>query len=117
MGANDAAEMLEAAKAECIRLEQELARTAQPLTLGVYRNRLGAELTVTGPWMPAPSRSIFGMPAYPLTLGGIYNAESPPDVLGTMRYLVTRQSLADAGYDVDINVPPALAADTTTEGA
>lgn len=123
MGTNDAAEMLDAAKEECIRLERELARTAQPLTLGVYRNAHGAELTVTGLW--APATVSFGIYAgAPLTLGGIYKAHTPPHPLGTLHYLVTRQSLADCGYElteahlhIDINIPAALAADTTTEGA
>jgi len=122
MGTNDAAEMLEAAREECIRLERELARTAQPVTLGVYRNDLGAELTVTGLWTPATIIGIYV--GAPLTLGGIYKAHTPPHPLGTLHYLVTRQSLADCGYQlteahlhIDINIPTALAADTTTEGA
>lgn len=59
---------------------------------GRYRNDLGAELLVTGAWLPnlrGESRQ---------TLGDIATAQTPEDIFGVTHYLVTSRSLAAAGY-------------------
>lgn len=58
---------------------------------GVYRNRVGAELTVTGP--------IKSVGKYSMLRGStIYEAVAVDDLLGNTHYLVTEESLREATY-------------------
>lgn len=59
---------------------------------GLYRNRLGAELHVTG------IASI--LTGYNTLSGDIAIAESRDELFGTRVYLVTEQSLTSAGYEL-----------------
>ena len=58
---------------------------------GLYRNSLGAELQVTRP----ADRVLFY-----LTIGGIWEAHTCWNLGSQTYYLVTPQSLADAGYEL-----------------
>lgn len=59
---------------------------------GKYKNRTGAVLEVTGP-------VIGGVGGY-LTIGGIWKAESEPGLFGQDDYLVTEESMREAGYEL-----------------
>ncbi|XKH58576.1 hypothetical protein LG293_16110 (plasmid) [Citricoccus nitrophenolicus] len=59
---------------------------------GVYRNRTGDELVITGPWVPNGFFPRHG------TLGGIYEARAVSGRHRTESYLVTRASLEATGY-------------------
>lgn len=61
------------------------------MKMGLYRNSLGAELHVTGPFPGSMTA---------LTIGGIYWAESREVLFGPLQYLVTPQSMLDAGYEL-----------------
>jgi len=58
---------------------------------GTYKNKAGAVLHVTGP---------FRGPHSILTLGFIYVAEAPDDLFASKVYLVTKESMARAGYEL-----------------
>ena len=58
---------------------------------GLYRNKVGAELHVTGVAMPSE---------YGTLAGDISVAESRDPVFGTSRHLVTEASLAECGYEL-----------------
>lgn len=61
------------------------------MKIGLYRNKLGAEMHVTGS---------FAGTAATRTIGGIYWAENRESFFGPMQYLVTPQSMIDAGYEL-----------------
>jgi hypothetical protein len=58
---------------------------------GTYKNKAGAVLHVTGPFKGTHRV---------LTLGGIYEADAPDDLLGPKVYLVTKESMAMCGYEL-----------------
>lgn len=64
---------------------------------GIYQNHLGAQLTVTGMWMPP--QNALGFPVGPQTLGDIFNASTPDSIFGKTEYLVTDKSLTACGYE------------------
>jgi hypothetical protein len=59
------------------------------LESGPYRNQAGAVLHVTGPWRGQRVK----------TLGRIYEAEARDALFGDTPYLVTAESLSEAGYE------------------
>lgn len=61
------------------------------MKLGTYRNPAGAVLRVTNYWTGTHRVK---------SLGGIYVAEAPDLFFGTMTYLVTEESMRDAGYEL-----------------